>query len=119
MPLFDMSPGEMAIADLRQRLRRYAVAGKLHDAPGDPQSVDPFGVQVLYNRANPHLVRFAGVTHDDIEWAADIDFRMYSRDYRDLTVQMVGDHITQKRRERQGKGPIIVLDDTASGEHLH
>jgi len=112
------------IESIRRQLRRYATTDKLVELPGEGVSIDPFGVQVLYSKANPHLVRFRGVTHDNIEWVSDIDFRAFNRDYLEKFFYGIAEGIQNKRRERRGLGPIIVqvaeeqtIDDNLPDKH--
>jgi len=102
--------GDMIVDEIRKELRRFATVGKLIEPPGEGTSIDPFGVQVLYSNEAP-IILFRGVTHDDIEWMVQVDARAYSREYHESIVPMVNDNICNKRRERQGKGPIILLDE--------
>ena len=110
---------DYVIENLRRELRRYASARKQPVLEVDNRSTDPFGVSVMFNRKNPHLVRFSGVTHDDIVWVAEVDFRAYSRDYHDAVINGVGKEIDNKRRERRGRGPIVLLDEISDLEMIH
>lgn len=107
--------GDAVIENIRRELRRYAKAGKIQEPPGEGTAVDPFGVMVVYHQSLP-IVRFSGVTDDDIYWHAAVDFRAYNREYHEHLIKMVGDHITDKRRERRGLGPIVLLGDLTTEE---
>lgn len=101
------SVGSLAIDAIRELLARYASPDKLKEPPGEGTSIDDNGVQVLYRNSTPGVVRFQGVTWDDIHWGVEVDFRGFSRGYTERMLHNLEEGLLAKRRERSLYVPVL------------
>ncbi len=74
-------------------LGTFAAEGKLEDA-------DENGVDVLYNRETPRLVRFRLVTFDDLEVSVDVQLADVDRQYLEDMLDGILHQLQQKRSAR-------------------
>lgn len=96
-----------AIAGL---LDRFADAEK-PDVAFSPSRVGETGIIAMPNAEEPYLVRFNGITHDDVAFGAVVDLRAVDHRYIDLLVIQLNDAINQRRKKRHDS----VVRDLATG----
>ena len=93
-----MRPGDVVILNIQRELQVHAAPGKI--PPNDDDNDAGTNVHILFKEDTP-IVRFIGVTHDDIHWSVDIDFRDFTSQYYAKLKVDLGRFIDLKRAERQ------------------
>lgn len=108
-----MHISDVVFLNIQRELSRYATVDKFprHDDDNDAGT----GVHMLFHD-NRHVVRFVGVTHDDIHWSVDIDFQDFSRRYYEIMVRDLGREIDKHREARMESAPVIIRP---TPEYMH